>query len=234
MNMLFNPIDQFLVLGSCSYYTNYMVAVTVVMAVLLSSLYIVTYHNSLGKLDSLISSLRVISSDAIISTQGYTSYLAFLFLVILCANFFGLIPYTLTVTSFALTTFSLSLASFIGLNLVALTLHNTKLVDLFLPSGAPLVMSWFLIVLETISYFVRVLSLAIRLFANMMAGHALTKILGSFAWTMFGVGLAGVIGFAPWLILFAISFLELLICALQAYVFVTLVSLYINDILHMH
>jgi len=234
MTMIYNPIDQFLVLGSCSYYTNYMVAVVIVMAVLLTSLYLTTYHNSVGKLDSLVTSLRSIASDAIITTQGYTSYLAFLFLVILSANMLGMIPYTLTVTSFALTTFCLSLTSFVGLNLVALTLHNAKLVDLFLPSGAPLVMSWFLIILETISYFVRVLSLAIRLFANMMAGHALTKILGSFAWTMFGVGLAGVVGFAPWLILFAISFLELLICALQSYVFVTLVSLYINDILHMH
>jgi F-type H+-transporting ATPase subunit a len=85
--------------------------------------------------------LRSIASDAIITTQGYTSYLAFLFLLILSANMLGMIPYTLTVTSFALTTFCLSLTSFIGLNLVALTLHNAKLVDLFLPSGAPLVMS---------------------------------------------------------------------------------------------
>ena len=82
MNMLLNPIDQFLVLGSCSYYTNYMVAVFLVIGVLLTALYVITYHNSLGKLDSLISSLRSIASDAIISTQGYTSYLAFLFLVI--------------------------------------------------------------------------------------------------------------------------------------------------------
>jgi ATP synthase subunit 6 len=184
-----------------------MVAVTIVMIILLVFLYVIAYQNSLGKLDSLISSLRSIASDAIISTQGYTSYLAFLFLVILSANMLGMIPYTVTVTSFALTTFCLSLTSFIGLNLVALALHSTKLVDLFLPSGAPLVMSWFLIILETISYFVRVLSLAIRLFANMMAGHALTKILGSFAWTMFGIGLIGFIGFVPWLILFAISFL---------------------------
>jgi len=129
----------------------------------------------------LLTSLRSIASDAIFQIQGYTSYLTFLFLLILGCNMFGMIPYTLTLTSFALTTFCLSLTSFLGLNLVALTLHNSKLVDLFLPSGAPLVMSWFLIILETISYFVRVLSLAIRLFANMMAGHALTKILGSFA-----------------------------------------------------
>lgn len=187
-----------------------------------------------NKIESIIISMRGISSDAIVNTQGYTSYLIILFIIILSSNMLGMIPYTLTITSFALTTFSLSLMSFLGLNLIALSLHRSKLVDLFLPSGAPLIMSWFLIILETISYFVRVLSLAIRLFANMMAGHALTKILGSFSWTMLGVGIIGISGFAPWVILFAISFLELLICALQAYVFVTLVSLYINDIMNMH
>ena len=211
-----------------------MFAVIITTTVLLGGLYFVAYSQKLGKIDSIADQLRSISSDAIISTQGYTSYLSFLFIFILGCNMLGMIPYTLTITSFALTTFCLSLMSFIGLNLVALAMHGVKLADLFLPSGAPLIMSWFLIVLETISYFVRVLSLAIRLFANMMAGHALTKILGSFAWTMFGAGIAGAVGFAPWLVLFAISFLELLICALQAYVFVTLISLYINDVLHMH
>lgn len=231
---LSNPIDQFLVLGPCPDFTNYMLAISIILGIILYGFYFASYHNGLNKLEMLSSSLRSIASDAIISTQGYTSYLIVLFIVILASNMLGMIPYTLTVTSFFLTTITLSFTSFLGLNLVALTLHRSKLVDLFLPSGAPLVMSWFLIILETISYFVRVLSLAIRLFANMMAGHALTKILGSFAWTMFGLGMMGVIGFAPWLILFAISFLELLICGLQAYVFVTLVSLYINDIMHMH
>jgi len=232
--MLFNPIDQFLVLGDCPWFTNYIIAISIIVTISSIFWYFVVYSTSFNKVEILISSLRSVASDAIISTQGYTSYLIFLFLVILTSNILGMIPYTLTVTSFALATFTLSLTSFLGLNMVALTLHRSKLVDLFLPSGAPLVMSWFLIILETISYFVRVLSLAIRLFANMMAGHALTKILGSFAWTMFSLGIIGFIGFAPWLILFAISFLELLICALQAYVFVTLVSLYINDIIHMH
>jgi ATP synthase subunit 6 len=211
-----------------------MVGVIITTLLILFILYGVTYSQKFGKLDIVSEQLRSISSDAINLTQGYTSYLSYLFIFILGCNMLGMIPYTLTITSFALTTFCLSLMSFIGLNLVALTMHGVKLADLFLPSGAPLIMSWFLIILETISYFVRVLSLAIRLFANMMAGHALTKILGSFAWTMFGAGFIGIMGFAPWAVLFAISFLELLICTLQAYVFVTLISLYINDILHMH
>lgn len=176
-----NPIDQFLVTGVCRGFTNYMVAIGMVFSIVGFGLYFMNYHMNFNKLELLSATLRNVASDAILSTQGYTAYLIFLFLIILAGNVLGMIPYTVTVTSFALMTFSLSFMSFLGVNLVALTLHRSKLVDLFLPSGAPLVMSWFLIVLETISYFVRVLSLAIRLFANMLAGHALVKILGSFA-----------------------------------------------------
>jgi F-type H+-transporting ATPase subunit a len=94
-----------------------------------------------NKIESIIVSLRGMASDAIVNTQGYTSYLIILFIIILSSNMLGMIPYTLTITSFALTTFSLSLMSFLGLNLIALSLHRSKLADLFLPSGAPLIMS---------------------------------------------------------------------------------------------
>ena len=87
-------------------------------------------HASFNKLEMLISSLRSIAADAISSTQGYTTYLIFLFLIILAGNMLGMIPYTLTITSFAFMTFSLSLTSFLGLNIVALTLHRSKIVDL--------------------------------------------------------------------------------------------------------
>lgn len=139
--MMFNPIDQFLVLGNCPGFTNFIIAISIIISILSSILYYISYNTGLNKVESTISSLRNVASDAIISTQGYTSYLIFLFLVILASNMLGMIPYTLTVTSFALTTFTLSFTSFLGLNLVALTLHRSKLVDLFLPSGAPLVMS---------------------------------------------------------------------------------------------
>ena len=234
MLFIINPIDQFLVIGPCSHNTNYMLATFLGILIFGFLSWVQNYSVILNKITGILSGLRSAVSDVILSVQGYTSYMAFLFLLILSYNLIGMIPYTLTITSFASTTICLSLTAFLGLNLIALTLHSSKLVDLFLPSGAPLAMSWFLIILETVSYLVRVLSLAIRLFANMLAGHALTKILGSFAWTMFGAGLIGIIGVTPWAILFAITFLELLICILQAYVFITLISLYINDILHMH
>jgi F0F1-type ATP synthase membrane subunit a len=91
-----------------------------------------------------------------------------------------MIPFTLALTSFALVTLYFSYTSFIGLNTIALALQNIKFVGIFLPAGTPLLIIWFLIILEASSYFVRILSLAIRLFANTLAGHALIKILSSF------------------------------------------------------
>jgi len=103
-----------------------------------------------------------------------------------------MVPFSLAVTSFALTTAYFSFISFIGLNIIALSLHNEKFVNIFLPAGTPIMISWFLIILEAISYFIRILSLAIRLFANILAGHALIKILGSFAWLASGIKLFGI------------------------------------------
>ena len=130
MNMLFNPIDQFLVTGWCRFFTNYSVAILIIMIIGYVVFRLVTAHTNFNKLEMLISSLRNIAADAISSTQGYNAYLIFLFLIILAGNMLVMIPYTLTITSFAFMTFSLSLTSFLGLNIVALTLHRSKIVDL--------------------------------------------------------------------------------------------------------
>jgi len=95
----------------------------------------------------------------------------------------GMIPFSLTSTSFAVMTFFAGITMFVGINIIALAAYNWKFVNLFLPSGAPLVIAPFLIVIETISYFARVFSLSIRLFANLLAGHALMKIIGTFVWS---------------------------------------------------
>jgi F0F1-type ATP synthase membrane subunit a len=92
-----------------------------------------------------------------------------------------------------------------------------------------------LIFIEAVSYIARVFSLSIRLFANMMSGHALLKILIGFSWTLLTSGSAMILLAAfPWVIVTAIMFLELLIAFLQAYVFTILITLYINDVLNMH
>jgi len=202
-----NPIDQFLILGLGCYFSNYLITTIVsvisIFLVVLNFLYSVNLKSLYSGFKSYIS----VSSDTLTPVLGYSNYMFTLFTVICLFNLFGLIPYSLTLTSLALTTLYFGMQSFCGLNIIAFVVQNSKLAGIFLPSGSPLAMSWFLIILELISYNVRVLSLSIRLFANMLAGHALSKILGSFVWSIVGVGFFGFLGIAPLVTLFVISFL---------------------------
>ena len=144
-------------------------------------------------------------------------------------------PYSLTVTSHFIITLTLSLSFFIGLNIVGLRKHGSHMIGLFLPQGAPKQLLPLLFVIEIISYLARIFSLAIRLFANLMSGHTLLKILAGFAWLMFlngGVATFGAL--FPFLIIFLVTGLELAIGALQAYVFCMLLCLYYNDVIHLH
>ena len=108
-------------------------------------------------------------------------YLLSLFGFLLFCNFCGMITYTFTVTSHLIVTFTLGLISFCGLNIIGILKHGQYFVSLFLPNGAPLILAAFLIAIEIFSYFARVFSLAIRLFANLMSGHTLLRILSGFA-----------------------------------------------------
>jgi ATP synthase subunit 6 len=103
-----------------------------------------------------------------------------LFLFILLSNLIGMSPYTITLTSAVVLTFFLSFQFFFGISLFGVIEHRSKVTGFFLPNGVPLVVAPFLVVIEMISYFARVLSLAIRLFANIMSGHSLLKILAGF------------------------------------------------------
>lgn len=157
------------------------------------------------------------------------------FLFILFCNLIGMIPYSFTVTSHIIVTFGLALAIFIGINIIGISTHGLHFFSLFLPQGAPLALAPFLVLIELISYLFRVVSLAVRLFANMMSGHSLLKILSGFAWTMMCMGgFMFVASFIPLLIIFALTGLELAIAFLQAYVFTLLVCIYLNDAINLH
>jgi len=178
---------------------------------------------------------NIIKSNTTLKRYQYFSILLFLFLFIFVSNLVGLIPYSFTLTSSFVVTFFLALTHFIGINIIGLTEQRWKFFNLFLPSGVPLAIAPILIPIEFVSYLARVFSLSIRLFANMMSGHALLKILIGFSWTLLGSGiLSAGIALFPWLIVTAIMFLELLIAFLQAYVFVILIAIYINDVISMH
>ena len=157
------------------------------------------------------------------------------FLFLLSTNLVGMIPYSFTATSHLAVTFGLSLSLFIGITIVGFQRHGIHFFSFLLPKGAPLALAPLLVVLELVSYCFRAISLGVRLFANMMAGHTLVKIISSFAWTMLSLG--GILGAAsaiPVVIVFALTGLEIGVACLQAYVFTILICIYLNDAIHLH
>jgi ATP synthase subunit 6 len=156
-----------------------------------------------------------------------------LFLLIFLSNIVGMVPYSFTLTSSVVLTFFLSFQFFFGVTVFAVLEHRAKVVGFFLPPGVPIVVAPFLVVIELISFFARVLSLAIRLFANIMSGHSLLKILAGFVWIMLFSGL-GLFSIFPLIVVFLVTFLEMVIAFLQAYVFMILVIIYVNDAALLH
>lgn len=166
--------------------------------------------------------------------QYYIGNFLFLFQIVFLMNFTGLIPYAYTMTSSFIVTFMIAFTYFNALNLNGLLILEYKMFNLFLPGGTPLLISPFLTIIEFISYIARVLSLSIRLFANMMSGHALLKILITLAYAMLSASMISFIVILPWAVVSSIFTLEILIAFLQAYVFTVLVILYNSDTITSH
>ena len=158
-----------------------------------------------------------------------------LFTFLFSCNLIGMIPYSFTVTSHVVVTFGLSVSVFIGVTIVCFYTHGLHFFSFLLPPGAPLILAPLLVVLELVSYSFRAISLGVRLFANMMAGHTLVKILAGFSWTMMSVGgVLYLVSSIPLLVVFALTGLEIGVAILQAYVFTILTCIYLNDAIHLH
>lgn len=151
-----------------------------------------------------------------------------IFMFVFFGNTLGLIPYSFTFTSHIIVTFALALFVFLLVTLVALFKHGIKFFTMFFPSGAPIFMAPILIPIEIVSYLSRPVSLSIRLFANMMAGHTMMAVFAGFTITL------GLFGFFPIAINVALFALEVIVTALQAYVFTILTCLYLRDAVHLH
>jgi ATP synthase subunit 6 len=161
-------------------------------------------------------------------------FIFFLFSFLIISNLIGMIPYSFTITSHIFVTFSLALTLFIGINIIALKIHKLHFFGFFLPSGIHFALAPLLVPIELVSYIARVFSLAIRLFANMMSGHTLLKIIAGFAWTMLSFGgIWYILHLFPLIIIIAVTILELGIALLQAYVFTILICLYLNDAINL-
>jgi F-type H+-transporting ATPase subunit a len=186
-----------------------------------------------GRAQSAVEMLYEMVDETIVSSAGpearrYFPLIFTTFLFILFANLAGLLPYSFTVTSHIAVTFAMALIAFLGITLVGIMHQGFGFLRMFAPAGVPWPMYIILTPIEIVSYFIRPISLSVRLFANMMAGHVLLKVLAGFVVTL------GIFGVVPLAVVVAMTALEALVAVLQAYVFTVLVCVYLNDALHSH
>ena len=164
---------------------------------------------------------------------AYFPYILSLFLFILVGNVIGLFPYSFTFTSHIIVTFSLASLVFIGVTLIGVKKHGLHFFRVFFPKGISVYVAPLLIPVEIISYLSRPISLSVRLFANMVAGHVMLKIFAGFA-VLLASSVFLPIAILPVMLNVAITGFEFLICVLQAYVFTILACIYLNDALNLH
>ena len=245
-----SPVEQFTIkvlfalnlFGFDIQFTNS--ALFMVLAVLVSSLFLYMAMKPAavipGRLQGLAEMLYEFVADMVRSNVGnegkpYFPFIFTLFIFVLFSNLLGLIPYSYTTTSQIVVTFAMSFVIFLGVTIIALVKHGFHFFSFFVPAGAPKVLVPFLAVIEVISYFMRPVSLSVRLFANMLAGHTMLKVFGGLAVMIASAGGAAVAGSVfPLLAIVGLTGLEILVAVLQAYVFTILTCMYLNDALHLH
>jgi len=152
-----------------------------------------------------------------------------IFMVVLMGNLLGLIPYAFTYTSHIVVTGALALMVFFVATLVGLMRHGLHFFSLFLPKGLPWPLIPLIVTIEIISYLSRPISLSVRLFANMVAGHTMLKVFAGFS-----VSLGVVLGVLPMIVNVALIGLEVMIAFIQAYVFAVLTCIYLKDAIELH
>ena len=171
---------------------------------------------------------KMISDTAGSKAKPYFPFIFSLFMFVLFCNMLGMLPYSFTVTSHIIVTFALAAVIFVGVTIIGFVNHGTGYLKLFIPSGVPLFLLPLIVIIEIISYLSRPVSLSVRLFANMMAGHTMLKVFGGF---VISLGILG--GLLPLSFTVALTGLEILIAFLQAYVFAILTCIYLNDALNL-
>jgi len=167
--------------------------------------------------------------------KNYFPYVFTLFTFVVTSNLIGLVPFSFTITSHLIVTFALAFMTFVGINLICIREHGINFFSLFLPPGSSFYLAILLVPIELVSYLFRPISLSVRLFANMMAGHTLLKVIAGFAWTMMLTGGGFLIAHViPLTILILLMGLELGVALIQAYVFTILTCIYLSDAINLH
>ena len=248
-----SPLDQFEVTSLLSFnapifdyfnitLTNLALYSLVVLFIVISLHYITNNNTRLIPskwslaIESSYASINSMVRDQIgIANEIYLPFIYSLFFFILIANLTGNVPYSYTITTSIIVTIGLSFTIFIGVTILGLSIHRLKFFSYFVPSGTPLALVGLLVIIETISYLARAFSLGLRLFANMLGGHTLMKILASFLYKMFGSSvIVAVITLIPFALFLGIMLLELAVSCIQAYVFTILTCSYIKDAVELH
>ncbi len=190
-----------------------------------------------GRMQTVAEMIYGVVADTVRSAAGkegmqYFPFVFSLFCFVLVLNLLGMIPGGFTVTSHIIVTFALAALVFISVLVIGFSRHGTHFLDLFVPSGAPPGLKQFLIVIELISFLSRPISLSVRLFANMLAGHIAMKVFAGFIVSLLSAGAFAILAPLPLVIIIALTALEFLVAGLQAYVFTILTCIYLNDALH--
>lgn len=224
------------ILGHDASFTNS--SIYMVLAVVLTTAFLVYAMRSRSLVPSRIQSMAELSYEFIanmvrenVGDKGmqYFPFVFSLFMFILVLNLIGMIPGTFTVTSHIIVTFGLAALVFLFVTFVGFARHGLGYLKLFVPEGVPLWLLPMIVVIELISYLIRPISLSVRLFANMMAGHTMLKVFAGFA-----VSLPFFAKIAPVLFTTAFTGLEFVVAFLQAFIFAVLTCIYLNDAVNMH
>jgi F-type H+-transporting ATPase subunit a len=251
--MFFSPLDQFetysLFSLSAPIFGNINISLTNFgLYALLVFIIIVRLHSLSNNNFALVPSSYSIAFEGIFATiqnivrnqigenkEVYLPFIYSLFLFILISNLLSNVAYNFAITSSAILCVGLSVTVFLGVTILALNKHGIKFFSFFVPAGCPLGLVPLLVLIELISYLARAVSLGLRLFANLVAGHTLMAILSSFLYNLFTSSIIiFVVTLIPFTIFLGIMGLELAVSFIQAYVFTLLVSSYIKDAEYLH
>jgi len=247
--MVYSPLDQFKIAPLFTFtfagidlsVTNFLLASLVTIFAIQSFVFLIKepttnsffvipsgWQNLIEKIYSLVTQLL---SD-IISTgsEKYLPVAIVLFMFILSNNLMGMVPYSFTITSHITLTFFLSFSIFVAMNVIGFQKHGLEFFSLFLPANTGFFLALVLVPIELISFIAKPVSLGVRLFINLMAGHSLLKVIVGFSWNMLLVENLKAIAFLiPLSVLVVLMGLELGVACIQAYVFITLTAIYLND-----
>ena len=245
-----DPLHQFVIqplvpiqIGGLHFdFTNSALFMVLTVAVASAFLYWTTSSRSLvpGRMQSISEMSYEFIANMLRDSAGTSGMRFFplvfsLFMFVLVANLLGMFPYFFTVTSHIIVTFALAIVVIATVVIFGISKHGLSWFQLFVPSGVPMIILPFVVLIEVISFLSRPISLSVRLFANMLAGHITLKVFAGFVVSLSALGALGIGGsILPLFMTVALTGLEFLVAFLQAYVFAVLTCMYLNDAVHPH